>query len=94
MKKTTLKSILTQCKKTINTIFDDAEETRLTKEQMEEVLELIAKQTSDQDLIETEAIKLAEPKSSIFKTGSAAEERGAYVHTKSASEKFDNMNGR
>jgi hypothetical protein len=94
MKKTTLKSILTQCKKTINTIFDDAEETRLTKEQMEEVLELIAKQTSDQDLIDTEAIKLAEPKSSVFKTGSATGERGAYVHTKSASEKFDNMNGR
>jgi len=94
MKKTILKSILTQCKKTINTIFDDAEETRLTKEQMEEVLELIAKQTSDQDLIDTEAVKLAEPKSSIFKTGSAAEERGAYVHTKSASEKFDSMNGR
>jgi len=94
MKKTILKSILTQCKKTINTIFDDAEETRLTKEQMEEVLELIAKQTSDQDLIDTEAIKLAEPKSSVFKTGSATGERGAYVHTKSASEKFDNMNGR
>jgi hypothetical protein len=88
MKKTTLKSILAQCKKTINTIFDDAEETRLTKEQMDEVLDFIAKQTSYQELVDTE------PQSSIFKTGSAAEERGAYVHTKSASEKFDNMNGR
>jgi hypothetical protein len=88
MKKTTLKSILAQCKKTINTIFDDAEEARLTKEQMDEVLDFIAKQTSDQDLVDTE------PKSSVFKTGSATGETGAYVHTKSASEKFDSMNGR
>jgi hypothetical protein len=94
MKKTTLKSILAQCKKTINTIFDDAEEARLTKQQMDEVLDFIAKQTSDQDLVDTESIKPTEPKSSIFRTGSAAEERGAYVHTKSASEKFDSMNGR
>jgi len=88
MKKTTLKSILAQCKKTINTIFDDAEEARLTKEQMDQVLDFIAKQTSGQELVD------AEPQSSIFRTGSVAEERGAYVHTKSASEKFDNMNGR
>lgn len=94
MKKTTLKSILAQCKKSINTIFDDAEEARLTKEKMDEVLEFIATQTSDQDLIDTEAGKIAEPKSSIFKTGAAKEERGAYVHTKSASEKSDSMNGR
>jgi len=94
MKKTTLKSILAQCKKTINTIFDDAEEARLTKQQMDEVLDFIAKQTSGQDLVDTEAIKLTEPKSSVFKTGSATGERGAYVHTKSASEKFDSTNGR
>lgn len=94
MKKTTLKSILAQCKKSINTIFDDAEEARLTKEKMDEVLEFIAAQTSDQDLVDTEAVKVTEPKSSIFKTGSAAEEKGAYVHTKSASAKSDSMNGR
>ena len=94
MKKTTLKSILGQCKKAINTIFDDAEEARLTKEQMEEVLDFIAKKADGQEVIESDDTKIIQPKSSIFKTGAASEERGAYVHTKSASEKFDNMNGR
>lgn len=94
MKKTTLKSILGQCKKSINTIFDDSEEQRLTKEQMEDVLDFISQKIEGQTLPSEEVAEKPQPKSSVFKTGAKAEERGAYVHTKSASEKFDNMNGR
>ncbi len=94
MKKTTLKSILSQCKKAINTIFDDAEEVRPTKEQMDEILDFIAKKIDGQEVVEPVETKETQTKSSIFKTGAATEERGAYVHTKSASEKFDHMNGR
>lgn len=96
MKKTTLRSILSQCKKSINTIFDDLEEQRLSKEQMDEVIDFIAQKIEGENQLAdklTEA-KQDQIKTSIFKTGAAAEERGAYVHTKSASEKFDNMNGR
>jgi glycyl-tRNA synthetase beta subunit len=95
MNKTKSKSILNQCKKAINTIFDDAEEARLSKEQMEEIISFISTRletpvsANGADTEKTTAIK-----PHVFKTGATADERGAYVHTKSASEKFDQMNGR
>jgi hypothetical protein len=95
MNKAKVKSILSQCKKSINTIFDDAEAARLSKDQMEEVIALISRKIEGETNKEHADLEKPAPiKSHVFKTGATSDERGAYVHTKSASEKFDQMNGR